>query len=818
MSKFAEVLPFVGRSFPLLLTYEVPAELAERIEVGSQVLVPLAGRTAAGYVVDLHDRTPQFPLRPIESVLEAEPAFTPRQLELARWIADYYCSSLAQALRPFLSEVGAVRVRRYLRLTVAGEALLDSLTGQSDEILAALRALRARKGRAGRAALAAAVGRKRLSAVLRSLKQQGLVEERGAITLLDQGQAYEVVSLAVELSVARQKAVELSARALRQAAVLHYLAGEEGAIDVPREVSLAEIALVAKGTAAARALAKKGLVKIRTLTRWRTPWPDAPTDQPPAPELTRAQRAAVNEITRAVKAGAPEDFLLFGVTGSGKTEIFLRTISAALARGQQALLLVPEISLTAQAVGLLRARFGESVAVIHSALSQGERRDEKERVRLGEAKVVLGPRSALFAPFVELGIIVVDEEHDAAYKQEQEPHYHARDAALKLAQIYRCPCLLASATPALESFYRARKGEYRLLRLEERPEGRALPEVHLLDLRGKSRRPEILLPELQEGLKACLEAGGQAILFLNRRGHSTYLFCPLCGFAFRCPHCQVALIYHTQGKVLRCHHCDYALNPPTLCPNCQGSNLRLAGFGTQKVSEELARLFPAAQVQRMDRDTTAGRGAHLRLISDFRAASTDVLVGTQMISKGLHFPGVTVVGVVAADLSLNVPDFRSAERTFQLLTHVAGRAGRGSEPGTVFIQTYNPESYPIQTASRHDYEAFYEEEITLREEAGYPPFAYLASVTVSAPNAQAAQQEAQRLAELVLAKKGEADLDLLGPSPAPLAKLRDRFRYHFLLRAREEGVLQQLLRPLQEEFSSRGKIHVIVDIDPVSFM
>jgi len=816
MNSFADVLPVVGRSFPLLLTYAVPREMAGRLEAGSQVLVPLGARTAAGYVVALHDRAPEIEnIRPIESLLDAPLAFTQRELELARWMAEHYCCSLAQALRPFLSEAGAVRLRRLLSLTPAGrERLKEGPEEARGEIAAALRFFEIRGGRVSRRALAAVVGAKRLSAALRALKEAGLVEETAALLSSATGRIEELVSLAIEQEQAGEAAEKLSSRAPKQAGILRYLAREEGA----REVALSELPEAAKSAAAVRALVRKGLVKIRHLPRWRIPWPDAPIDQEPLPELNPQQRAAIEKILQAVRGERPQVFLLFGVTGSGKTEIFLLAVAEALARGKQALLLVPEISLTAQVVGLLRSRFGNHVALIHSALSAGEKRDEKERLRLGEARVAVGPRSALFSPFRDLGIIVVDEEHDTSYKQEQEPRYHARDAALKLAEQFGCPCVLASATPSLESFSLAGKGVYELLRLEERPAGRPLPQVHLLDLRGRSRRPQIILPELQQALGACLEAEGQAILFLNRRGHSTFLFCPLCGDAFRCPHCQVSLIYHTQGRLLRCHHCDYTVPAPTLCPNCMGSTLRFAGFGTQRLAQELEELFPSARVSRMDKDTTSGKGAHLRIISDFRAAAADLLVGTQMVSKGLHFPGVTVVGVVAADISLNTPDFRAAERTFQLLTQVAGRAGRGSESGEVFIQTYHPEHYAIQAASNHDYEGFYAQEVSIRQETSFPPFSHLANILVSAPSAEAAQEHCAHLAQKVRGRLKENEAEILGPAPAPLTKLKDRYRYHFLLRAMEAGVLQQVLGPLQEDLASRGNIHVVVDVDPVSLM
>jgi primosomal protein N' (replication factor Y) len=817
VARFADVLPVVGRSFPLLLTYKVPNELAGRLQAGSQVIIPLSGRTAVGYVALLHDRPPEIKnLQPIEAVLDAPPAFTPRELDLAGWIAQHYCCSLAQALRPFLSDIGAMRVRRQLRLTEAGhEQLLSPDSALNEEILAALKILKEHKGKVSRRVLAKAAGERRVSSLLRLLKERNLVGETASLVSPAGARLAQLISLAVDTDEARKAAERLSRRAPKQAAVLDFLLRARP----DKEFHIADVLEAANApNSAVRSLAAKGLLRIRQAPHWRIPWPDTPSDQSVSFELSAQQQAASERIIQAVTEGRHKTFLLFGVTGSGKTEIFLRAIAEALSRGEQALLLVPEISLTAQMVGLLRSRFGSQVAVIHSALSQGERRDEKERIHLQEANVVVGPRSALFSPFSDLGIIVVDEEHDASYKQEQDPRYHAREAAIKLGEQFACPCILASATPSLESFYLARKGIYELLRIEERPEGRPLPKVHLLDLRGRSRRPQIFLPELRKALAASLEAEGQAIIFLNRRGHSTFLFCPLCGHAFRCPHCQVALIYHSQGALLRCHHCDHTVHAPSVCPNCMGATLRFAGFGTQKIAEELEEIFPSARINRMDRDTTSAKGAHLRIISDFRAAASDMLVGTQMISKGLHFPGVTVVGVVAADISLNTPDFRAAERTFQLLTQVAGRAGRGSEPGEVYVQTYHPEHYAIQAASRHDYEAFFEEELRIREEAGYPPFSYLANIVVSATSVEAAKTHSEWLAERIREANADDEIEILGPAPAPLSKLKDRYRYHLLLRATEEGALQRLLGGLQEDLVSRGKIHVVVDIDPVSLM
>jgi primosomal protein N' (replication factor Y) (superfamily II helicase) len=813
MHTFADILPVMRRSIPILLTYAVPEHLAARLRPGSQVLIPLGTRTAAGYIVALHDNPPAVEnIKAIEALLDAPLAFTERELELARWMAAYYCCPLASALRPFLSDTGAVKIRRKLQLTPAGVAQLaeTSSTLPFDQ-QAALRHINEKKSAASPRSIAAMLGAHRAQAALHALKDKGLVEETATLLATARAKPVQFVSLAADDAAIRAEILRVAPRAPRQADVLEHLMN---ASDTAPELRMEELG----NAAAVQALARRGLVSIRSAAYWRTPWQDADIEHPPAPTLNAAQQASTDLIVRAVKDRIHETFLLFGVTGSGKTEIFLLATIEALAAGRQALLLVPEISLTAQVVGLLRSRFGDTVAVLHSALSAGERADEKERIRQGLANVIVGPRSAIFAPFADLGLVVVDEEHDASYKQEHEPHYHGRDVAIKLAEQFGCPCVLASATPALESFYLAKRGDYQLLQLYERPEGRPLPSVHLLDLRGKSRRPKLLLPELLDALAKCLEAQGQAIVFLNRRGHSTFMFCPMCGQSFRCPHCQVGLIYHIQQRLLRCHHCDYATPAPDTCPNCHGAILTFAGFGTQRIVEELQQIFPSARIARMDKDTTSHKGAHLHYISDFRAAAIDILVGTQMISKGLHFPGVTVVGVVAADISLNMPDFRAAERTFQLLTQVAGRAGRGDDPGSVYIQTYNPEHFAILAAKDHDFESFYARELWLREEACYPPFCYLANIITAAPAAEAALDRCEEIAEMIRAAAGEEDLEVLGPAPAPLSKLRDQFRFHILLRSPRPGIIQRVLGGLQDKLSAHGKVQVSVDVDPVNLM
>jgi primosomal protein N' (replication factor Y) len=509
--------------------------------------------------------------------------------------------------------------------------------------------------------------------------------------------------------------------------------------------------------------------------------------------------------------------LLYGVTASGKTEVFLHAIAEVMAQGRQAIVLMPEISLTAQAIGIYRARFGDRVAILHSALSTGERWDECARVSSGEAAVIIGARSALFAPTRALGLIVIDEEHETSYKQEQAPRYHARDVALKRGELNSCPVVLASATPAVESFYLAEAGRHRLLRLPTRVEDRPMPSVRVVDLRGAARHPAIFSGPLRQGIAERLQAGEQAILFLNRRGYATFLLCPACGHSVRCADCGVALTFYQQDNRIRCHHCGLSLHAPDTCAKCGGRQFSFSGFGTERVESELMRLFPQARPGRMDRDTTAGKGAHLRIVSSFREAETNILIGTQMVAKGFDFPGVTLVGVISADTALNLPDFRAGERTFQLLTQVAGRSGRGEKEGEVVVQTYQPEHYAVLAAAEQDYEAFYRQEIEMRRELGYPPFSQLANLVFTSESKLEAESRAAAVAQLITASDPAGEVAVLGPAPAPLERLRGRYRWHLLVRG-PEGIVQPTLRAALAAAPEWPQGSMVVDVDPVSLM
>ncbi|ABO50230.1 replication restart DNA helicase PriA [Desulforamulus reducens MI-1] len=540
------------------------------------------------------------------------------------------------------------------------------------------------------------------------------------------------------------------------------------------------------------------------------------------PQLTKEQSFAVGEICQALTAEKPSAWLLHGVTGSGKTEIYLRIIQDVLKINRQAIVLVPEIALTPQMVHRFKTRYGNQVALLHSGLSQGERYAEKVRIRSGTAKVVLGTRSAVFAPTPNLGVIIIDEEHESSYKQDENPKYHAREVALQRAAQYKSVVVLGSATPALESFCRARQGgPYKLLRLTQRVDHRELPQVHIVDLREELARGNtgIFSNTLKKALSKRIEKKEKSILFLNRRGYATVVVCRQCGQVIKCPRCDISLTLHTNG-LLRCHYCGYGTGAPKKCPQCASTAIRSFGLGTQRVEEEVKQLFPDVPVLRMDADTTTRKGSHQKLLDQFIQGNASVLIGTQMIAKGLDIPAVTLVGVVNADTTLHMPDFRAAERTFQLLTQVAGRAGRGETEGEVIIQTYDPEHFSILNAQQHDYINFYQKEMTTRKVLRYPPFSYIIRILFSGLNEgdviSAAQSWQERLT--VIAKKvGNVDIEVLGPAPAGIPRIKDRYRWQLILRGSVSRDIRKIAALVLEQAGIRFKqVSVSIDVDPLT--
>lgn len=808
MALYAEVLPNPGRALGQLFTYRVPEHLQEAVSVGSQVLVPFGPRTVVGLVGALSSRSDRQDLKDVESVLADVPALSADSLALAEWMAGYYICELGEALRPFLPEGMSYRISRRFHLTgqpAPPEVLRHPEAGPIVEHL------QSAEKEVSIGSLRRHLPVSRLQRGLRLLKSRGLVGER-ALLLPPRARERQVRLLEVAATaeeVDRYCEAKAKRAPARVAALRVALAA--GALPAGEVAGRAGVSV-----AAVRGLVDDGMLRAHWIPVRRRPWAQAADALGEPPALTPEQSAAVAAVTAAVDSGEHASFLLYGVTASGKTEVFLRAIERVLAAGKQAIVLLPEISLTAQAIGIYRGRFGERVALVHSALSLGERWDEWQRIRSGDAGVVLGARSAIFAPVPRLGLVVVDEEHETSYKQEQAPRYHAREVALKRGELSRCPVLLASATPAVETFYDAEKGRHKLLQLPRRVEDRPLPTARVIDMRGSEGRQTILSSALRQAVAARLREGEQVILFLNRRGFATFLLCPTCGRAVRCKECGVALKYHRDARQVRCHHCNHAEVAPDICANCGSHQIRFSGFGTERVERELRRILPAARPGRMDRDTTSRKGAHVRIVGQFRSAETNVLIGTQMVAKGFDFPGVTLVGVISADTSLNLPDFRAAERTFQLLTQVSGRAGRGEKEGEVIVQTYRPDDDSIHAAAAHDYESFYRHEIESRRELNYPPASQLVNLVVSSEEEKAASELAGVIAD-ALRRAGGEQVQVLGPAPAPLPRLRRRYRWHVMVKG-PQGEVQGVVREALAGLGTAEAGMLAVDVDPVSLM
>jgi len=791
-------------SLEAALTYRLPEGLRAAARPGARVLVPLGGRTVTGFLVGVRERSPVAATREVEEVLDPEPLLDEQLLALTRWCAGYYLCPWGEVIRSALPPGMEAFSRRLVGLTTAGRRMLEDggqLRPGEGELLAALRE---------RPAALAALGRRRPGAerLVRLLVQRGLAE---VTTELCPPRARPLRVPTCRLAAGVDPAgVALPARARRQRAILTALAAAPGGL--PRTEA------AGGSPAALAALIRLGLVTVEEVEVSRDPFAGALHTRDTAKRLEPAQAAALEAIRAAVAERRFRPFLLHGVTGSGKTEVYLQAIEAVLSAGRQALVLVPEIALTPLTVHRFLARFGDRVAVLHSGLSGGERFDAWRRIRSGGADIVVGARSAVFAPLPRLGILVVDEEHDPSYKQEEVPRYHGRDVAVMRAKMLEVPVVLGSATPSFESMERAQAGRYRLLSLPDRIEARPLPAVEVVDLRRMESGERLLSPPLVEAIGLRLERGEQTLLFLNRRGFSTLLLCEECGAALGCPRCSVSLTYHAARQRLRCHTCDFERKPPERCPQCQGSRLRYLGFGTQQVEAAVRARFPAARVARMDRDATRGWRAAEETLERLTRGEIDILVGTQMIGKGHDVPTITLVGVLSADMALHLPDFRAGERAFALLTQVAGRSGRGARPGLALIQTFNPDHYILKAVQSQDYRALWEAESPLRRDLGLPPFSRMVLAVLSGPEAAAAEAAAAQFARL-LGEAGVRPEALSGPAPAPLYRLRSRYRWHLLIRGKEPRLLHDRVREAAGRFAQSPAARAVrldLDVDPVS--
>jgi primosomal protein N' (replication factor Y) len=808
------IIPTAGDAGPL--DYAIDSQIEHAVRPGVRVLVPFGARRAVGIVVALASVSAHPKLKPILAVIDPQPVLDESLLRLCRWLEDYYLCSFGAAVSTALPGTLRVAMERVVQLhsTAAasasgGDEVFSKLRAAEQDLLKWLAANGARTTHAVTERFGAP-GRRALAA----LRRKGLIDVqeqlRGGDTPTKHLRYYRTARI-----LAAEEALQWRQKRPAQYAVYAYLH------DHPlRRAGQPELhATFPNATAKLRALIDAGLVAVAEEEVYRPVLSGTlPEDRPV--QLTGAQRDAVGAVEHSL--GEFRTFLLWGVTGSGKTEVYLRCMAACLAGGRTALVLVPEISLTHQLVDRVRARFGNRVAVLHSGLSDGERWDEWRRIGRGEVGIVVGARSAVFAPLQHLGLIVVDEEHDPSYKQDDGIRYNGRDVAIMRAKLAGCPALLGSATPAMETFHNGCSGRYRVLALPERVEARPLPSVDVVDLRRSSSAGRSLLisRELTAALQANLTVRGQSLVFLNRRGFSNFLQCHACGNALMCPNCSVTLTLHRRWRALRCHHCDYTIALPTACPMCGGLSLSAWGAGTEQVEAALRRMLPRARIGRIDRDTTGAKHALRDIFTAWERREYDILVGTQMITKGHDVPGVTLVGVLLADLSLNFPDFRATERTFQLLTQVAGRAGRGTRPGRVIVQTLQPQHFSLQCAAHHDYRQFAERELAARRELGYPPFARLVQLRCEGERQDATERVAHALAAQVRRVAGTG-VSVLGPTLAPIERLRRRHRWQLLLRGRNGASVRAAARAGRDAIRRQARaadVRVIVDVDPYSML
>jgi len=786
--------------------YRIPEKMKDSLQIGMRVLVPFKGRKVTGFSIDLLEQPPkgvEEKLREVEDLLDEAPLIDPQMLRFYRWIADYYLYPLGEVVKTGLPPGLHLKSELILSLTQNG---MESLTQGGLEPIK--EKVFKEIGRCGKVSL-----KKILKLFLGEVSRSQLFSwKRKGLLNIDAEIEGKEVKPKFERVVQYRGGEPPQPISKKQAEILNWIK-EKG------EISYSELSKRFKSPSKPiQSLQAKGLLSLSRREVCRDLSVRSELKPYPKPEPTSDQEAILGEILKGIRSKRFSPFLIYGVTGSGKTEIYLRAIEEVLIQGQEAIVLVPEISLTPQLLSRFIDRFGENLALLHSGLGRGERYDQWRRIWKGEVKIAMGARSAIFAPFKNVGIIVVDEEHDPSYKQEEKLKYHARDVAVVRAKQAEATLLLGSATPSLESFYNAEKGKFRLLNLPERIEGRPLPRVEVVDVR---KEGGLLSEKLRAALQKNIEDKKQSLLFLNRRGFANFILCPDCGLTFKCPNCSVTLTYHLRDRSLQCHYCDYRIQAPGDCPKCQGHRLQGMGIGTERLEQEIRTLFPEAQVGRMDRDTTSRRRSHLQILKRLESGSIDILVGTQMIVKGHDFPNVTFVGVVSADTSLHFPDFRSSERTFQLLTQVAGRAGRGEVLGEVVIQTFNPDHYSILRAKDHDYVGFYQEEIQFRRALEYPPFSRFINFRLvgnSEKRTKGMAEEMGGIGQSLLKKGYGKGIEILGPSPAPFAKMRGKFRWQMLAKGKSPQLLHQFAKELASRMEAplKGKgVNLDIDVDPV---
>lgn len=781
--------------------YVIPAKWLNHIQPGMRVIVPFGPRKVQGFVIQIKQESEVKKLKEIVKPLDLAPVLNDELLALGDWLTKKTLCFHMSAFQAMLPTAMKAKYAKKLRIVHDHEdQYFYRLFGNREEIMWEQ------------------AEDKGLLPDLQKAVKSGHIE---VIYLVKNRANKKMVQMIrterseKELEAAIEK---LPSNAYRQRKVLEQFLLES-------ELRISRKALIEKtgaSQAAIESLIKKKLIVVEKEEVYRDPYENRHFKTTKALPLTAGQQSVINPIIKTITDHVHETFLLYGVTGSGKTEIYMQSIEKVLAMNKEAIVLVPEISLTPQMVQRFKGRFGKLVAVLHSGLSIGEKYDEWRKIQRKEAKVVVGARSAIFAPFENVGIIIIDEEHETSYKQEENPRYHARDIAIYRGENHRCPVVLGSATPSLESFARAKKQVYQLLTLKKRMNNQGLPDVTIVDMREELRagNRSMFSRELAKQLELRLERKEQTVLFLNRRGHSSFIMCRDCGYVLQCPHCDISLTYHRYNNQMKCHYCGYETAVPSQCPECESKHIRYFGTGTQKVEEEITKLFPAAKTIRMDVDTTGRKGAHEALLRQFQEEKADILLGTQMIAKGLDFPNITLVGVLSADTMLHLPDFRASEKTFQLLTQVSGRAGRHDLKGEVVIQTYTPEHYSIKLSGEQDFDRFYEQEMLMRKIGAYPPFYYIALLTITHENLMMAVSITEKITAYMRGQLSKQAI-ILGPSASPIPRINNRYRYQCLIKYKKEQklipALQKVRNHYQKQNTTEG-LTISIDVNPYMMM
>lgn len=810
MQKVAKVIvdvPTMQTDQPF--TYLVPENLNEQLAVGMRVEVPFGNgnRHVQGFVLAIEpmaatvlDET-NVQLKELVAVLDLKPVLNTEMLALADYMKEKTFAFKITCLQTMLPSVMRADYQKYIYLTdELSEELQDQLFYGLEEISWDQAQERG------------------ILPQLMALRKQQKVDIRYEVTTRNKVKMVRFIQAAKEFEQLEEIRLGLRKGAKKKEQLLYYLQR----LGTEKVTAVKEMKELGFSTALLNEAAKNGWLTFIEKEAYRDPFANQTFEKTTALSLNAEQQVAVETILQSDQEQQSQTYLLEGITGSGKTEVYLQVIAEVLNQGKTAIMLVPEISLTPQMVQRFKSRFGEHVAVMHSGLSQGEKYDEWRKIERGEAEVVVGARSAIFAPIENIGVIIVDEEHEASYKQEETPRYHARDLAIWRSEYHHCPVVLGSATPSLESRARAQKNVYQRLRLTQRANQAAtLPTIDVVDMRKEVENGNVssFSMSLQEKLQERLEKNEQSVLLLNRRGYSSFVMCRDCGYVLPCPNCDISLTLHMDSKTMKCHYCGHEERIPYRCPNCGQDKIRYYGTGTQKVEEELQTLLPESRILRMDVDTTRRKGAHEKILRTFGEGQADILLGTQMIAKGLDFPNVTLVGVLNADTALNLPDFRSSERTFQLLTQVSGRAGRAEKPGEVIIQSFNPEHYAIQLAKAQDYEDFYTKEMYIRHRGDYPPYYFTVQITASHPEENEAAKQMFQIATKL--KQGlSPQAILLGPTPNAIMRVNNRYFYQVIIKYKQEPMLQPLLKEIltdTQRATARG-LKLSIDAEPMNFI